>query len=73
VGNVAAFAARSCRAALGDDLDELLEHLDAWFEAIIAGGSSPKRVAGVSNIGGGPHLGSGLTSDTAAEQYDEKA
>jgi hypothetical protein len=59
--------------ALGDDLGELLEHLDAWSDAIINGGSYPKRVAGASNIGGGPHLGSGLTIDTAAEQYDKKA
>ncbi len=33
--------------ALGDDLDELLEHLDAWSEAIIAAGSYPQRIAGV--------------------------
>ena len=37
----------------GDDL-ELLEHLDAWSEAIIAAGSSPQRIAGVYNVGGGP-------------------
>jgi hypothetical protein len=55
--------------ALGDDLEELLEHLDAWSEAIIAAGSYPKRIAGVYNVGGGPHFGSGLTIDTAAEQY----
>jgi hypothetical protein len=59
--------------ALGDDLDELLEHLDAWSEAIIAGGSYPKRIAGVYNVGGGPHFGSGLTIDTAAEEYGNKA
>ena len=53
--------------ALGDDLDELLEYLDPWSEAIIASGSYPKRVAGVYNVGGGPHFGSGLTIDTAAE------
>ena len=28
--------------ALGDDLDELLDHLDAWSEAIIAAGSYPQ-------------------------------
>jgi hypothetical protein len=56
--------------ALGDDLEELLEHLDAWSEAIIAAGSYPKRIAGVYNVGGGPHFGSGLTIDTAAEQYE---
>ena len=55
--------------ALGDDLDELLEHLDGWSEAIIAAGSYPQRIAGVYNVGGGPHFGSGLTIDTAAEQY----
>jgi hypothetical protein len=56
--------------ALGDDLDELLHHLDAWSEAIITAGSYPKRIDGVYNIGGGPHFGSGLTIDTAAEQYN---
>jgi hypothetical protein len=30
--------------ALGDDLDELLAHLDPWSEAIIAAGSYPQRV-----------------------------
>jgi hypothetical protein len=59
--------------ALGDDLDELLEHLDPWSEAIIAGGSYPKRIAGVYNVGGGPHFGYGLTIDTAAEQYEHEA
>ena len=29
-------------------------------------GSHPKRVKGVCSIGGGPHLGSGLTIDSAA-------
>ena len=48
-------------------------HLDAWSEAIIAAGSYPKRIAGVYNIGGGPHFGSGLTIDTAAEAYQNKA
>ncbi|MGY4768202.1 SCO6745 family protein [Kribbella sp. CWNU-51] len=59
--------------ALGNDLDELLEHLDAWSEAIIDAGSYPQRIAGVYNVGGGPHFGSGLTIDTAAAQYGEKA
>ena len=59
--------------ALGGDLEELVEHLDAWSEAIIAAGSYPKRIAGVYNVGGGPHFGSGLTIDTAAEQYQKKA
>ena len=59
--------------ALGEDLEELLEHLDSWSEAIIAAGSYPKRIAGVYNVGGGPHFGSGLTIDTAAEQYEKKA
>ena len=57
--------------ALGDDLDELLKHLDAWAEAIIAAGSYPKRIKGVYNAGGGPHFGSGLTIDTAAEAYEK--
>ena len=52
--------------ALGDDLDELREYLDAWSEAIIAGGSHPERIAGVYNVGGGPRFGPGLTIDTAA-------
>jgi hypothetical protein len=58
--------------ALGDDLDELLEHLDAWADAIIAAGSYPQRVSGVYSLGGGPHFGSGLTIDTAAEMYKAK-
>ena len=59
--------------ALGDDVDELLDHLDAWSEAIIAAGSYPQRIKGIYNIGGGPHFGSGLTIDTAAEAYQNKA
>jgi len=55
--------------ALREDLEELLEHLDGWSEAIIAAGSYPRRIAGVYNVGGGPHFGSGLTIDTAAELY----
>jgi hypothetical protein len=58
--------------ALGDDLDEALEHLDAWSDAIVASGSYPQRVAGIYNIGGGPHFGSGLTIDTAAELFAGK-
>jgi hypothetical protein len=58
--------------ALGDDLDELLDHLDAWSEAIIAAGSYPQRISGVHNVGGGPHFGAGLTLDTAAEQYRQR-
>jgi hypothetical protein len=53
--------------------DELLEHLDAWSEAIIAAGSYPKRISGVYNVGGGPHFGSGLTVATAAELYAKNA
>jgi hypothetical protein len=63
---------RPVQAALGDDLDELHGNLDAWSEAIIAAGSFPKRIAGVYNIGGGPHLGSGLSLNTAAELYATK-
>ena len=59
--------------ALGDDLDELLEHWTPWSEAIIAAKSYPQRIAGVYNTGGGPHFGSGLTIDTAAELYGKKA
>lgn len=53
-------------------LETLLEHLDVWSEAIIAAGSYPKRVAGVTNTGGGPHLGPGLTIDIAAEEYQQE-
>jgi hypothetical protein len=63
---------RAVLDALGEDLDELLEHLDAWSEAIIAAGSYPQRIAGVYNVGGGPHFGSGLTIDTAAQQYETR-
>jgi hypothetical protein len=59
--------------ALGDNVDELLDNLDAWSEAIIAAGSYPQQIAGVYNTGGGPHFGSGLTIDTAAEAYQNKA
>ena len=59
--------------ALGDDLDELVEHLDAWSDAIITAGSYPQRIAGVYNVGGGPHFGTGLTIDTAAELLGQKA
>lgn len=59
--------------ALGDDLDKLLDHLDAWSDAIIAAGSYPQRIAGVYNVGGGPHFGSGLSIDTAAELYQNEA
>jgi len=58
--------------ALGDDLDELLDYLDPWSEAIIDAGSYPQRLAGVYNVGGGPHFGSGLTIDTAAELHQAK-
>jgi hypothetical protein len=39
--------------------DELLKHLDPWSEAIIDAGSYLQRIAGVYNVGGGPHFGSG--------------
>jgi len=55
--------------ALSDNLDELLDHLDVWSQAIIDAGSYPPRVAGIYSLGGGPHIGSGLTIDTAAEQF----
>jgi hypothetical protein len=58
--------------ALGEDPGELLEDMDAWSEAISTAGSYPKRIAGVYNVGGGAHFGSGLTIDTAAEQYEKK-
>jgi hypothetical protein len=58
--------------ALGDDLGELLDHLDAWSEAIIDAGSYPKRLDGVYNVGGGPHFGSGLTIDTAEDLFNQR-
>ncbi len=58
--------------ALGDELDELLDHLDPWSEAIIDAGSYPQRIKGVYNVGGGPHFGSGLSLDTAAELFAKK-
>ena len=58
--------------ALGDDLDELLDHLDAWSDAIVEAGSYPPRISGVTNVGGGPHFGEGLTIDTALEQFGMK-
>ena len=48
--------------ALGDDLDELVAHLDVWSDAIVAAGSHPPRVAGVYNIGGGPTSAPGSPS-----------
>ena len=36
-------------------------------EEIIDAGSYPPRVDGVYGLGGGPHMGPGLTIDTAAE------
>jgi hypothetical protein len=60
-------------AAVGADLDELVEHLDAWSEAIIAAGSYPQRIAGVYYTGGGPHFGSGLTIETAAQLHEHDA
>lgn len=59
--------------ALGDELDELLDRLEPWSEAIIDAGSYPQRVKGVYYTGGGPHLGSGLSLDTAAELFGQKA
>jgi len=56
----------------GDDLEELLEHLDAWSETIIAAGSYPQSDRRGLQRRRRPHLGSGLTIDTAAEQYPDK-
>lgn len=57
--------------AIGGDLDELTGHHDPWGDAIIAAGSYPKRIAGVYNVGGGPHFGSGLTIDTAGALFNK--
>jgi hypothetical protein len=43
-----------------------------WPAADQRSWTAPKRIAGVYNVGGGPHFGSGLTIDTAAEQYGNK-
>ena len=59
--------------AIGDDADNLFGYLDSWSEAIIAAGSYPRRVAGVTNVGGGPHFGAGLTIDTAADLHANTA
>ncbi len=64
---------RQVMEAIGEDLDELLDHLDRWSEAIIDAGSYPQRIAGVYNVGGGPHFGSGLTIDTATDIYESSA
>ena len=58
---------------IGDDADELFASLDTWSEAIIAADSYPQRGAGVFNLGGGPHFGSGLSIDTAADLYVNRA
>jgi hypothetical protein len=52
---------------------EEIEVRDAWSEAIIAAGSYPQRIAGVYDTGGGPHVGSGLTIDTAAQLHENEA
>ncbi len=41
-------------------------------QTIIDAGSYPHRLSGVYNIGGGPHVGPGLTLDTAAEIFGMK-
>lgn len=60
---------RSVLDALGDDVTELVEYLDPWSDAIISAGSYPTRIAGVYNVGGGPHFGPGLTIDSAAATF----
>jgi hypothetical protein len=64
---------RAVLDALGDDLEELLAYLDPWSEAIIDAKSYPRRIAGVYNVGGGPHFGSGMSLDTAAELFEKQA
>jgi hypothetical protein len=58
--------------ALGDDVDEVLEHLEPWADAIVAGHSYPQRSAGMYNVDVGPHMGPGLNIDTASEQYQDQ-
>jgi hypothetical protein len=59
--------------ALGEDLDKLLNHLDVWSEAIIAAGSYPARISGVTTSAAGHTSAPGLTVDTAAELYERNA
>ena len=54
---------------VGGDLDVLLETVDVWSDAITSAGSYPQRVAGASIVGG-PHVGAGLTLDTASHLLD---
>ena len=63
----------SALEAIGDDADEPFDYLDAWSQAIVAAGSYPKRVAGVTNVGGGPNFGSGSSIDTAADLHEKTA
>ena len=55
--------------AIGDDLDEVLGHLDVWSDAITKAGLVPPNGAPAS-AGGGPHFGTGLSIDTAADLYE---
>ena len=54
--------------AIGDDLDEVLDHLTVWGDAITEAGLVPPNGAPAS-AGGGPHFGTGLSIDTAADLY----
>jgi hypothetical protein len=57
--------------AIGSDMDEVLDHLRVWSGKITAAGLVPPNDAPAS-AGGGPHLGTGLTIDTAAELYESR-
>ena len=56
---------------IGADLDEVLDHLHVWSGKITAAGLVPPNDAPAS-AGGGPHFGTGLTIDTAAELYEQR-
>ncbi len=57
--------------AIGADLDEVLDHLNVWSDAITHAGLVPPNGAPPS-AGGGPHFGTGLSIDTAADLYTRR-
>jgi helix-turn-helix protein len=60
-----------------DDMDAGFDRLRARGlmtadEKLTDAGSYPQRIAGVYNTGGGPHFGSGLIIDSAAELHGRR-
>jgi hypothetical protein len=55
-------------ACMGRVSGEVLDHLTVWGDAITAAGLVPPNGAPAS-AGGGPHFGTGLSIDTAADLY----